>query len=65
VEAIRPAIARLASEAALLRGNLLREDLLLEDLLLGNQTLGKKERLFIRYRPHPPHAKGRSGCLLF
>jgi hypothetical protein len=34
VETIRPAIARLASEAA---------------LLLGNQTLGKKERLFIRY----------------
>jgi hypothetical protein len=27
-------------------------------------TLGKKERWFIRCRPHPPRA-GRSGCVLF
>jgi hypothetical protein len=28
-------------------------------------TVGKKERLFIRYKPHPPRAKRRSGCLPF
>src|SRR5271154_1423430 len=47
VEMIRPVIARLASEAALLLGN----------QFFGDQTLGKKKRMFIRYQPHPPRAK--------
>jgi hypothetical protein len=47
-ETIRPATTTLASEPA---------------LLLGNQTLGKKERLFIRYRPRCLAQRPRSGWL--